>query len=43
MKNDMGRWPEVIGVLTWPNGYDADAIRLHSEMTAAGELTATAA
>ena len=32
-----------LGVLTWPNGYDLDAIRLHSEMKAAGELTATAA
>jgi len=26
------------GVLTWPNGYDIDAIALHQEMEAAGEL-----
>lgn len=32
-----------LGVLTWPNGYDLDSIRLHDEMKAAGELTATAA
>jgi hypothetical protein len=31
-----------LGVLTWPNGYDLDAIRLHSEIKAAGELTAAA-
>ncbi len=26
------------GVPTWPNGYDWDAIALHDEMKAAGEL-----
>jgi hypothetical protein len=31
-----------LGVLTWPNGYDLDAIQLHSEIKAAGELTAAA-
>jgi Protein of unknown function (DUF2442) len=31
-----------LGVLTWPNGYDLDAIRLHSEIKAAGELTVAA-
>ena len=32
-----------MGVLTWPNGYDLDAIQLHREMKAAGELAAVAA
>ncbi len=32
-----------LGVLTWPNGFDLDAIRLHDEMNAAGELTKAAA
>jgi Protein of unknown function (DUF2442) len=32
-----------LGVLTWPNGFDLDAIQLHREMQGAGELTATAA
>jgi hypothetical protein len=32
-----------LGVLTWPNGFDIDAIQLHSEMKSAGELVATAA
>ncbi len=32
-----------MGVLTWPNGFDLDAIQLHREMQSAGELTATAA
>jgi hypothetical protein len=31
------------GVLTWPNGYDLDAIQLHIEMKNAGELTKAAA
>lgn len=26
------------GVLTWPNGFDVDAIALHDEMVTAGEL-----
>ena len=26
------------GVLTWPNGFDLDAVRLHDEMRAAGLL-----
>ena len=30
------------GVLTWPNGFDLDAIQLHREMAAAGEFAATA-
>jgi len=32
-----------LGVLTWPNGFDLDAIRLHDEMKAARELTEAAA
>ena len=32
-----------LGVLTWPNGYDLDAINLHREMKAAGEIAAAAA
>jgi hypothetical protein len=31
------------GVLTWPNGFDIDAIYLHDEMKSAGELVAAAA
>ncbi|MDP2411419.1 MAG: DUF2442 domain-containing protein [Pseudolabrys sp.] len=31
------------GVLTWPNGFDLDAIALHDRMAAAGELTKVAA
>ena len=27
-----------LGVLTWPNGFDLDAIRLHDEMKLAGSL-----
>ena len=32
-----------MGVLTWPNGFDLDAIQLHTEMADAGELTHKAA
>jgi hypothetical protein len=32
-----------MGVLTWPNGYDLDTIRLHDEMKTAGELSEAAA
>jgi hypothetical protein len=32
-----------LGVLTWPNGFDLDAIQLHSEMKTAEELSVTAA
>jgi Protein of unknown function (DUF2442) len=32
-----------MGVLTWPNGFDVDAIQLQREMRSAGELTANAA
>ncbi len=32
-----------LGVLTWPNGYGLDAIQLHREMKAAGELASAAA
>lgn len=28
-----------LGVLAWPNGFDLDAIQLHREMAAAGELS----
>jgi hypothetical protein len=31
------------GILTWPNGYDLDAIQLHREMESAGELHREAA
>jgi Protein of unknown function (DUF2442) len=31
------------GVPTWPNGFDMDAINLHMEMEAAGELRTPAA
>jgi hypothetical protein len=27
-----------MGVPTWPNGFDLDAIKLHMDMAAAGEL-----
>ena len=32
-----------MGVLSWPNGYDLDAIQLNHEMKSAGELAASAA
>lgn len=32
-----------LGVLTWPNGFDIDAIQLHRRMTEAKELTREAA
>lgn len=32
-----------LGVLTWPNGFDIDAIQLHNEMKEAGELRRDAA
>lgn len=32
-----------MGVLAWPNGLDIDAIQLHREMDAAGELRRDAA
>ena len=32
-----------MGVLSWPNGYDMDAIQLHAEMKAAGKLAHQAA
>ncbi len=32
-----------LGVPTWPNGFDLDAIELHREMQAAGELRRVAA
>ena len=32
-----------MGVPTWPNGYDIDAIKLHMDMEAAGELSRDAA
>ncbi len=32
-----------MGVLTWPNGFDMDAIKLHMDMAAAGELKRDAA
>ena len=32
-----------MGVLSWPNGYDVDAIQLHAEMKAAGKLAQQAA
>jgi hypothetical protein len=32
-----------MGVLTWPNGFDMDAIKLHMDMAAAGELKHDAA
>lgn len=32
-----------MGVPTWPNGFDIDAIQLHREMDAAGELRRDAA
>jgi hypothetical protein len=31
------------GILTWPNGFDLDAIALHQEMKAAGALRVPAA
>lgn len=31
------------GVLTWPNGYDVDAIALHDEMAAIGALKSASA
>lgn len=31
------------GALTWPNGYDLDAINLHDKMAVAGELRQHAA
>jgi hypothetical protein len=31
------------GTLTWPNGFDLDAIALHQEMKAAGQLRMPAA
>jgi hypothetical protein len=31
------------GVLTWPNGFDVDAINLHREMAEQGRLRKTAA
>jgi hypothetical protein len=31
------------GILTWPNGFDMDAIKLHMDMAAAGELRRDAA
>jgi hypothetical protein len=35
-------YPEM-GVPTWPNGFDIDAIKLHMDMAAAGELQRDAA
>ena len=32
-----------MGVLTWPNGFDMDALNLHMTMAAAGELSRDAA
>jgi hypothetical protein len=32
-----------MGVLAWPNGFDIDAIKLHTDMEAAGELHRDAA
>jgi hypothetical protein len=32
-----------LGVPTWPNGFDLDAIKLHMDMDAAGELRRDAA
>lgn len=32
-----------MGVPTWPNGFDIDAIKLHMDMTAANELSRDAA
>ena len=32
-----------LGVPTWPNGFDLDAIQLHRDMQAAGELRRPAA
>jgi len=32
-----------MGVPTWPNGFDMDAIKLHMDMAAAGELRRDAA
>lgn len=32
-----------MGVLAWPNGFDMDAIKLHMDMAAAGELNRDAA
>ena len=32
-----------MGVLTWPNGFDIDAIHLRMQMAAAGALTREAA
>jgi hypothetical protein len=32
-----------MGVPTWPNGFDLDAIKLHMDMAAAGELRRDAA
>ena len=31
------------GILTWPNGFDIDAIKLHADMAAAEELRRDAA
>jgi len=31
------------GVLTWPNGFDVDSIKLHREMAEQGRLRRTAA
>jgi hypothetical protein len=38
-----GRVFVEMGVPTWPNGYDVDAIKLHMDMEAAGELHRDAA
>ena len=32
-----------MGIPTWPNGFDLDAIKLHMDMSKAGELTRDAA
>lgn len=32
-----------LGIPTWPNGFDIDAIKLHMDMAAAGELRRDAA
>jgi uncharacterized protein DUF2442 len=38
-----GRVFVEMGVPTWPNGFDVDAIKLHMDMEAAGELNRDAA
>ena len=38
-----GRVFVMMGVLSWPNGFDVDAIQLHRDMAEAGELLAQAA